>query len=204
MVKNDISFRAIPINKTYVKKLDKKTNKFLICPVNFVKIDAVNRLDLEAIDNVANNWENAKYIQPIATSAHWLNEGSRNNVDIYAITTQQSDYGKLDYDKILCMAEMRDDNDYPKYKRLFYIQVKPNAINVNQKDNKNFKYIGSAMLDSLKQICKNICLYTEKDENIVNFYKRNGFTEYFSGSKFFRWSHDFIEKLIILWDRYTL
>ena len=194
MQTDSVSFGAIPINSIIIKKYNKASEKFADYPVNFVKLDADNKDDLEAVNKIVHKWNGAKYIRRIATSAHWMKE---KPIEIYALTSQSQNFEKLQSNYILGLAEMREDRYDSENTLLRYLQVRPGAMNVNQKHRINYKYIGSAILKSLKPIYDNISLFADSNENIEAFYKHNGFIEDFKGAKHYSWSNNVFKRFCL-------
>jgi hypothetical protein len=83
---------------------------------------------------------------------------------------------------------MRKEENTPNEFLLRYLQVRPSAMNVNQKYKVNYKYVGTAILKSLKKIYNTISLQADNDKNIKNFYKHDGFIPDFEGSRHYMWS----------------
>lgn len=189
---DSVSFGAIPINTAVIKKYNKISEKFVNYPVHFVKLDANNKGDLEAVNKIVPKWKSAKYIQQIATSAHWMKE---KPIEIYALTSQNENFERLQPNYILGFAEMREDKYDSENTLLRYLQVRPGAINVNQKHRINYKYVGSTILKSLKQIYDNISLFADNDKHIEAFYKKNGFISDFKGARHYAWSKNIIKRL---------
>lgn len=197
MKTDNISFGAIPISKTTVKKYNKLQKQFTSYPVNFVKIDACNKDDLNAIYETAQKWNKIgkpKYAQLISTSCQWMKD---KPIRVYALTIQKNNLEKLQPDCILALAEMRFNQNNPQNTLLNYLQVRPNAKYVNQKHKINYKYVGSAMLESLKGIYKEFFLFADNDKNVEAFYKRNGFIDDFDGTRHYAWSSNFFKRLLL-------
>ncbi len=191
---NNISFGAVPINKVKIKKFNKKTNKFLDYPAYFVRLSKDNEQDIEVADSAAKKWKNAKYIQNIATSAHWM---PYKPIDVYALTLQADDFEKLQYSNILGFSVMRRDDKNFNNTKLYYLQVRPNAINVNNKNKLNYKHIGKSIVSSVKKLYHNITLDSEDNQNIKDFYKSNGFIEDYYRKNHFAWSDNIFGRLLI-------
>ena len=197
MYTDSISFGAIPINKVKIKKYNKLSQKFTDYSANFVKIDAGNRKDLETVYKTAQKWKvrnEAKYIQQISTSSQWM---KGNFIDVYALTLQHDNFENLQASGILGLAEMREDEAGQGIHLLNFLQVRPNAINVNQKYKVNYKYVGSGILTSLKKIYSKIYLFSENDENIEKFYQKNGFIDDYKGSRHYTWDSSPFKRILL-------
>ena len=192
---SSISFGAKSIGKTInIKKYDKMSKKFLNYPVYFVKLEKDNKQDLEVTTVAAQKWQNAKHIQNIATSAHWM---TFKPIDVYALTSQKDNFETLRYEKILGFAAMRKDEKKLKNTKLYYLQVRPSAMNVNQENKVNYKHVGSAILTKLKKLYKNITLDADNDKNVIAFYKSNGFIEDYYKKNHFAWSSNIFNRMLI-------
>ena len=193
---NRINFGAKPINDVTIKKWDKQTKKFADYPAKFVKIDSENPIDLSVLDTLAQKWKDAKYIQQIATASHWMNVRKYVEIDVYALTSQQKDFEQLRQNKILGVVEMRNDPNNSKYRKVWYLQIKPSVMNVNNQHNK-YEKAGSSILDSLKKIYGKMSLFADEGKNIQKFYKKNGFIEDYQGKNHYSWSSNIFERLVI-------
>ena len=195
---DSISFGALPINNTKILQFDKKTKRFLPEKVKFVQIDSRNKLDITALDSLIDKWKGADYIRRIVTASHWVGIAP---IEVYAITSQKDKFESLDSEKILGLAEMRDDIR-PNYKRLHYLQVNPKAINVNQTGDKNYKLVGRKMIKSLKKIYKRIALDSADSPNIEKFYQNNCFIKDYRTEGRYLWSSNIIERIMIRIDNF--
>ena len=198
---NSVSFGAAPINRIKVQKLNKNKKKFEDYFVNFVRLEPYNKKDLEALEFLTQKWKDAKYVQQISTAAHWMKEKS---INVYALTNQKRNFEKLQADKILGHAEMRKDEHDPENIILYHLQARPSAMNVNKTGRVNYKHVGSSILSSLKKIYDDISLFSDKDDNIENFYRRNGFIDAFKGSRHFVWNKNPFKRLIYKIEKFRL
>ena len=191
---NSINFKAQPLNKINIQMYEKKSKSFIPCTVTFVRLDASNKTDMEAIEKSAKTWKNSRYIQRIATAAHWMNIVP---IEVYALTRQQKNFSKLNHNKILGFAEMRTDDNDKRFKSLYYLQVREEARNINNPKNKTYKKVGSSILTSLKNIYKNISLFSDGGTALEQFYTKNNFIKDAACPKRFLWSSDYLMKLKI-------
>ena len=200
---NSVSFGAKPISIINIKKLDKSLNKYVDYSVNFVQIDGSNRFDLTAINTVAQKWKGATYIKKIATASHWIQTRDFVEIDVYALTAQQKNFDKLKPNKILGLAEMRNDNKNPENRILQHLQVKPSAINLENNDKKTYKRTGTAILTSLKKIYNNISLFADSPST-EKFYKKNGFIEDFFCHGHMVWSSNIFKMIKLRINRFLM
>ena len=198
---DSVSFGAKPINSVKIKKYDKNIKNFVDFPATFVKLEPNNYFDIKAADVCASKWKDAKYIQKIATASHWMESVP---LSIYAVTTQKNKFNKLKPNKILGFVEMRKDENRPIYDWLYYLQVKPQAINVNNSESKSYKHVGKSIIASLKKIYKNISLYSEDNDNIEKFYQSNGFIQDYTGVKHYVWSSNIFRMLKVRYESFRL
>ena len=183
---DSVSFGAKYIDFSFVKKYDKASKKFLPSRVSFVKLEAGNKDDIDALDFAEKKWAKADFMPKIATAGHWM---ENNPIEIYALTCQADNFEKLRGKDILAFAEIRNDDTFPNGKQLHYLQVRPNAQNVNSKQNK-YKHVGKKTVLFLQKIYDEIYLFSKSDENIKSFYESCGFKEDFCGTDHFRWRAD--------------
>lgn len=188
---DEISFGAKPINTVIIKKFDKRAKKFVDYPATFVKLEPWNRSDIVAVDKAAENWKDSKYASKIAVAARWINQIP---VEIYALTVQSKNFNRLKPGKILGLAEMRKDSSRPKEDWLYYLQVNPDAMNVNSDGKNSYKHVGSSILKSLKKIYSDMFLYSEDNPNIEKFYQNNGFIEDYILERHYHWSSNIFKR----------
>ena len=192
-------FWCKPINNITIKKYDKKQKDFIDVPAKFVKLEPDNRSDIRVLDEIANQWTGADYIRKIATASHWMNEVP---ISIYALTTQKDKFDKLKPSQILGCVEMRKDKNFPKYDWLYYLQVKPEAMNTEKGKNKGYQYVGTSMIKSLKKIYHNISLFSADSPFLENFYRNNGFIEDYTLTRHYLWSSNILRRLKIRLDNF--
>lgn len=180
---NQVSFKGTFINPINIKKLE--GTKYKNFPASFVELDPANLNDVKALENVHKNW-NQSFSSIIYNSAFCSSVVPDKSRHFYALTSQKENFEYMNSDKILGVVEFRNDS---KYNRIEYLQVNPNYITGKSKNfisklfaSKNIKNeklspftrIGSAILDSLKQLTdKSIDLYSMPEAK--GFYWKNGF-----------------------------
>ena len=191
---DSVNFGAKPINSIKIKKYDKNKGDFVDIPAKFVRLDADNRSDIKVLDKIAKNWKNADYIKKIATASHWM---KTLPINIYALTTQQDGFDKLKSSRILGFAEMRKDDNFPKYDWLYHLQVKPEAINTEIGAKKGYQHIGKSIITSLKKIYHNISLFSADSPYLESFYKKNGFIEDYMNTRHYFWSSNVFKRWAI-------
>ena len=195
MKTDNVVFGANPLNRVKIKKYNNIMKRFENFPARFVRLeDDYN--DISVLDRAAKEWKNAKYIKRIASSSHWMSIRDDIEIDVYALTTQQNNFKELIYDKILGFAEIRNDSKNRKKRILNRLQVRPDAINLGNPNNKNFKRIGHSILESLKKIYNNLHL---DSENLLTdkFYIANGFIQDKLRDGSFVWQSNIFKRLYL-------
>ena len=183
---NNITFEAKPLNKTTIQKYNKNKKSFVPATATFVKLEHENKFDLKAIAEAAKKWKDSKYIQKIATASSWMHQVP---IEVYALTTQEKNFHKLNYKNILGFAEMRPDYNIENFNELYHIQVKPEARNIDKTlSKKKYMYVGCSILKSLKKIYNSISLYSAGGENLDKFYKKNNFINDYTCKTHYFWS----------------
>lgn len=167
-----ISFGARYISNDNIKQLDFLKRSYGLRKVNIVQIDGTNEADVIAVSKAVKSWKDEKYASSIQYTlnsifAKFIAPKERT---IFAITTQNKNYGKLNNKKILALAEV--NTNLPDRINLDYIQVNPNyAYSLKSR---KYKGIGSCMLNFLKQnFHKPITL--KSDFQVTDFYTQNNF-----------------------------
>ena len=197
--RNNISFGAISCNKVRIKVFDENAKKFLSKPAFFVKLEASNRDDITAVNFAAETWKGAPYITKIAKASHFMKS---DDIDVYALTTQTSGFERLNPNRLIGFAEVRNNCNLPKFNLLYHLQVKPAVMNVDRYGKKTHKYVGSSILHSLKKIYKNITLFSADSPNVEKFYIHNGFVRDAKQPQRFLWSSNIFKKLQIHWNNF--
>lgn len=141
--------------------------------VSFVELDVNNNKDMDALENIANNWGDESYADMVyedMTEGYW---GYSNDIieHTYVLTTQHENFDEMNPDEILGVTLFKETREKSK---LELLQTNPKYI---KKDNPNSEYngIGSAIIDSLKSLHgkKPIECFAVKDA--IDFYEKNGF-----------------------------
>ncbi|MBO6088373.1 GNAT family N-acetyltransferase [bacterium] len=185
MKTDKISFGARFINPVNVGKLDGKTYRQV--DVSFVEINPFDADDIKALRNIAKYWKDDKFITDISVNADMIfKEKSADGIKIYALTSQGDSFEKLEPDRILGVIETEDNAPFHIYINRF--QVKPDYV---YKRDLEYSGIGTAILNSLKEMCNKISAISERDEYVRKFYERNGFYETSDKSNFYTWYKDY-------------
>ena len=171
-----LHFGAKFINKVDVSKLtDVNLKKDGLSIAKMIRWD---ENDIKALEDIS-KWENDKYAWHIYKH---VKDGYA--ADVYLATTQKDNFEKLDSNKIVGIAQISRNHILGAF--LDYFQVKPDVNN---------KGIGSAILDSLKNMFNKICLMPLNDEKVIKFYEKNDFFEYPKESNFYVWYKDILTNI---------
>ena len=167
----NLNFKAKFISTAQIKKFDKEAKQFLPHRISFVELEPENSVDVAAVDDIFNSWGKVDMLSKIKTSfetMHFYPE-ELSNSKFYGVTVQASDFNEFNSESIMGIAEISPMPHKEIY--LDFLQVKPDLkADVLERQYKN---IGTAILNSLKEIFDTIRLYSLK--NSVEFYEINGF-----------------------------
>lgn len=174
------NFGAKFLKNVYIKKAPSYIDTAAAC----VEIEPQNLGDINALEKISKYWTNAKFITNIYNAARAVRNDSKyyKNNRIYAITTQNSDYENLNCDNILGVVHISPFED--KSIHIERIEADPQIINSIDRE---YKGIGTAMLNFLKTIANKITCFPSKSVTVKNFYFKNDFIEYPPHSNLFIW-----------------
>ena len=188
---NNQTFGAKLINTASVGKLTPPTNNYSKRWIGFVQIFPEHEPDLEALGNTVKHWENDKFARNAYYAACKIKNRSSYYAahKIYALTSQPGNYESLDPDKILGIAHVVPFGKDHLF--LEHLQVKPSYI---YSSNPEYKGIGTAIIESLKNLCNKISLTSSKEKSVKDFYKKNGFKEIMPDVNAFTWTKDIFDR----------
>ena len=167
---DNTNFNALFVKKTQVSRL-LRNGKYVPQDVSLVKINPKNVGDIWALDTVANNWEYDKFSVNIFNSAYQVYQGAeRPKYHIYALTTQRNNLRKLNADKILGLMDLTRFTKREAY--ISHLQTKPDFVYSTQP---KIKGIGTALVNSVKDVCTTIRLTSQPEWSVRRFYKKLGF-----------------------------
>lgn len=174
---NNISstnFGAKYLKTVSVKKLNPNTARYRKNNISFVEFDPQNEHDLITLYRTAKAWKGANFALPIAEAGELIAHKviSPNKNKIYILTSQQDSFDKLHTEYILGMAHL--NNSSRNSSELAHFQVDPKQKYGSK--NREYKQIGTAMLNELKNLCKN-SLRLFSSTSATGFYERQGFEE---------------------------
>ena len=183
---SNVSYKAKFLNKAEVKKLIKGSYP---CSerknVNFIKIESLNTDDIKALSNAAKYWQDSKFSTNIYYVACALRNESQyyKNHELYALTEQETDFEKPDSDKLLGLVHVSPNDD--GYTLIEHIEVNPKYLYIKEPE---YRGLGTAMLNSIKQIYDRISCYPLSARSVINFYEKNGFVKQPENYKYYTFS----------------
>ena len=181
------NFQASWVKDVEIAKLIPNTKNYAACDARLVRLNPHDKFDLQALDDVANTWEYDKFSVNIFNNAFDIYKGIEDpQYQIYAITKQKDNFNILNPDDILALSDLNEHYKNKAY--LLHIQVKPDYVYSNLPE---FKGIGSAIIEYLKEIFSQINLRSSPELSVKNFYKKHKFQNYTNSKTEFVWQKSF-------------
>ena len=164
-------FRAKLIYNPNIGKKDIYPNYFQE-RISFVKINPKNDKDIKALEQAVGTWLYDRFGANVLYATRACRNGSEyyKNHSTYALSSQKSDFDNLDGNKILGLVHTSPENGNTTF--IEHIQANPEMIYQKVPE---YKGIGTAILNSLKEFSSRIRCYPSKEESVINFYLRNDF-----------------------------
>ena len=164
-----LTFQANYLNSASIQRI----NIYKPCAekVSFIEINPHSTSDVLAVNKTAINWDKNDGEGFAYDICRAINKGIKDR--FFALTTQKDDFERLDSEQILSLAQVKTENEGEEF--IEYLQVDPE--NTNSAENPQFMYIGTAMLDSLKQLFFNKNIELDSVKSAITFYLRNGFID---------------------------
>lgn len=156
---------------------------------SFIEFDLNNVSDVFALDDVSFEFGDDSFVNNIAFDAKniYKNKGNDfNSVKIYGLTTQTDSFERVKPEKVLGIVETKLSNSEPASREIDFLQVNPKFVYSTGKP--EYKRIGSAILDCLKDISRKISLNSSPNATI--FYSKNDFVEVSPERRNFVWTKD--------------
>ena len=165
-----INFKANYIKPTYIKDSQKNKQE-----ASFVELDITDRNDMKALKKTTENWQDSlvDFIYEDSKDAYLWKLGGRH---IFAVTKQKDNFGNLDYNKILGLAEL---SEAYKLNELEILQVNPEATySTGTLSKRKYSGVGTGILDTLKDLYPTKPMKVRSVSHAVSFYKKNGFEKF--------------------------
>ena len=181
----EISFKAQYIGNSVIQD---RNNKDVV--VSSVKLDPNSKNDVKTVEILFEDWF-PQYKGILIDDVYYDfidYYKQKEKKDYYALTTQNNNFQKLDPDKILGIAEYSNFAN-KNYNYIDYIQVNPKYM--ANKQEREYKNIGSALLDTIKNLNGYKNIYLNSIHEAVDFYTKNGF----------KLAHDNIEEPLMVFER---
>ena len=189
---NQISYKANFVNKSLVGKvIDNNCHGFTNKYVPFVKIDPFNASDIDALKLASDYWMSDRFAKNIYYAACALKNDSKfyKNHEIYALTSQASGFENLEGEKILGLVHVAPFYDTPMF--IEHLQVNPEQLPMYSqylfKKEPIYKGIGTAIINSLKQLSDKISCFPASEKSVKDFYIKNGFVKHPNISNYYVW-----------------
>lgn len=167
---NQLAFKASYIGTAKIQRRENTGEKFTPYTTSFVKLDPYSSNDFETVRDVNLKWNYGKTFASYIYEHMDLEEHNPYYKDFYALTTQNKDFDKLYSKQILGLAQVRRTR---MGIILEYLIARPDD-NMHSKE-RNFKRIGTAIIECLKSIYNHKDISVESVDSAVEFYKANGF-----------------------------
>lgn len=186
------SFGAKLQNKVNIAKIVKGSNNYKNEMACFVKIEPENINDINTLEKISKYWADASFAINIYYAASAIRNKSKYYKDhvVFALTTQKSDFDKLDEGKVLGLIHTVDMKNWTQF--IEHLQVNPKYI---YKTDSEYKGIGTGIINSIKDICSKITCFPLNSKSVKDFYTKNGFYEEHEHSNAYVWYKDIMETI---------
>lgn len=179
---NNINFKASHINSINILK--REGDKYKPFEANFVEFNQENKKDLFTLKETSYLWGDC-YAFDI--QEHFKNEDfKKEKKHVYGLTTQKENFNFVKPDNMLGVVELVERDNYNK---INFLQVSPEN-QAYQFGRQDYKKVGTAIIDSLKQIYSSKPMKLHSVFSAKNFYKKNGFKN----------DENSIDKLDFIWN----
>jgi len=173
-----ISFKSNFIKSASVQKRSQNGN-YTDKSVSVVKIDPKNNADIFAVSELPDLWGKKNYVTEISNNLRKVyTYGDYDTpIESYAVTSQTSDFDKLNSRSILGVLQLDTRSD--KVNELEYLQINPNSAKTYESNGggRLYKYVGSLLIDSIKELFPDKKIHVSSAPTAVNFYKNNDFVQ---------------------------
>lgn len=146
-------------------------------PVSIVEIDRHNFEDMHALGTTSTTWteKGAQFLGTMYENAlHGYTYKDVMKDHFLALTTQTSDFEKLEPNKILGVMQFAETRN-PENEILF-LEVNPETCRTFNFI-RQYKKVGTRIIDYVKSKYSEKDIYVRSARNAVKFYKKNGFKQ---------------------------
>ena len=181
-INQNITFGASFIKEVPVKKLIENSKSYITKNVSCVELNPLDKADIKTIDETQDAFFGITFVDDIYFNARKIFRKGKNkeNMQIYALTTQKDNFEKLDANKVLVMADVVAKEANGAY--LEYIQAHPLIAYAIGKP--PYKNVGTELIKILQEKFSSIKCNSIAD----GFYEKNGFVREKQGSNHFIWN----------------
>ena len=167
-----INFKANFITETSVKRL-RNEKEYATVPAYLVELDISSRSNLKALQKLSKSWENGDlYAADVCLRFQANQEKPENNYGerFFVLTRQNRSWEKLDYRKILGVAELYEPSD--TCTEIEFLQTNPKYL---REINPKMKNIGKSIVEAFIEMVKSkeFSLFTTPTAKM--FYEKLGF-----------------------------
>ena len=177
-----ISFKANVISYPKIDILG-KDKKYHKQEVAFLELDCNMDSDVYCIKEASKKWKYGNtFANDIAASMDTINKKIRlydyydwdKEKRFFALTKQTNGFLDLNPHKIIGVAEIDKEYDYP-YNELEFLQVKPTLKRKRSNKPRKIKNIGRVLVNSILKVFNNKTLVVEPTKKAIPFYSKLGF-----------------------------
>ncbi len=165
---NTLNFKANFINPVQIQKLD--GNNYKPVEASFTELNLQDKKDIFSLKEASQDWGECYATDMYICSRDEVPDGNKKH--IYALTTQKQNFEYLKPDNILGLVEFYEKPD--KTNKIELLQVHPDNIAM-QFGRPKYKRVGSAIIDSLKNLFPNNPIKLHSVSTAKGFYKKLGF-----------------------------
>ena len=182
-----INFGANFISKVNIKKLEEEKHKYNDVPASFVEMNSTDKNDYNSVFDATYYWQHDLYGMNIAYNMTLIaaNKEKYPHDRVYAITTQNDNFSKIEPDNIKALAHVFEEGNKVK---VLYLQVDPSLIyTIGEPD---YNHVGQGMIDCLKNKYSDRCIELTSSSSAIRFYEKQGFEHYNNERKHMVWNKE--------------
>ena len=170
---NSINFNAKFIKQTTITR--NYAGKYEDFPVNFIEFNEKDPTDFKSLNDLKEDWEYYSYnfstfLNSIMNNIEYRLKNNKKSEQIYAITTQNNNFDKINSKEVLGIVEFKNGKDY---NFIEYLQVDPKLL-PRYNNKREFLGIGSAIIKNLQHLTDK-SIFVDSSKSARKFYEKNGF-----------------------------
>ena len=169
---SNYNFTGIKLRNVKIRKIVPEET---IVPVSFVEFKQDSKQDLKTLYLVSELWKNNYFVNNMfARQANLYAGRCRNDgYKIFAVTTQDKKFGKLDPNKILSLAFVQKRVDGSA--KIHFLESKREGV--PETFVREYKDAGKGILRCLKDTYNKIVLFAER-KSLIKYYESEGFVSF--------------------------